>query len=295
MLTFKRFLLLEGGKAMAAHNVKRATKEDIEVVLQKLSDITGLPVEELSTYLLGSTTLTIGGKQNDSGDIDIAFPQDERETIVKKVEDELGVEGYKIGQNTLSYPFEANGKNVQVDLMFVPDLKWALFSHYADDDGHKSGVRNELIHSVLRFAHEPGKDLRIQDPATGDDVVRASRSYKLDTGVERIFKVAKMRKDGKGRVKGAEKATPEEVQAALDELGNSETFSPDPEVIRDPDEFAQLLFGPNVKAEDMLGTKDMIALIKRKKPKEATEIFKHAVKGMKARGFEVPNELKQYA
>ncbi len=292
MHSFKQFLLLEGGKAMAEHGVERATKEDIKSVLRQLARVTGIGIGELQNSLLGSTTLTLAGKQQDSGDIDIGFHEDVRDKVVRAVKKLTGVDGREIGASTISFPFDTGSKKVQVDLMFVPDMKWAKFAYHAADDGHKSGVRNELLHSTLRFSPEAGKDLRIQDES-GRDIARASRSYKLDSGVERIFKVAPMRKDGKGRTKGVVKASPKEVLQAVKELGRNDRFSSDADLIRDPDKFAKLLFGEGTKGSDLLSTTQLISLIKKRK--DAEQIFKHAVKAIKTRKFEVPKELEQYA
>jgi hypothetical protein len=183
-------------------------------------------------------------------------------------------------------------RKVQVDLMFVPDIAWAKFSHHASEHSkHKSGVRNELLHATLKHSAESGKDLRVKDD-DGNDVVRASRSYKLDQGVERIFKVAPHRRDGKGRVKGTVKVSPDEVQRALDELGNKDSFSPDADIIRDPDRFAKLLFGPKVKAKDLMSTEQVMNLIRKRD--DADTIFKDAVAGIQRLKFPVPTELTTY-
>jgi hypothetical protein len=140
----------------------------------------------------------------------------------------------------------------------------------------------------------PGEDVRMKDEA-GNDIARASRAYKLDMGVERLFKVAPKRKDGKGRVKSVVHATPDDVRTALDQEGNSAKFSAEKDVIRDPDAFGALLFGPSVKGKHMLSTEQLIELIKKYKSKHADAIFRDAVKGIKRLKFPVPDELKQYA
>ena len=296
MITFKQFLL-EGGKATEKLGTVRATQADMKSALKFVSKQTGVPVETLADRLLGSTRLTYRGMQKDSGDVDIAISEKEvdRESIVDKMEFATGNKPHVTGGSTYSFAVPVKGdRKVQVDLMFVPDVEWAKFSHHASEhSAHKSGVRNELLHSALKFSMEPGKDLRVKDLA-GNDVVRASRAYKLDQGVERIFKVAPVRKDGKGRVKSPAHASPDEVQKALDELGHKGKFSPDADTIRDPDQFAKLLFGPKVKAKDLLSTEQLINLIKKYKGDHADEIFRDAVKGIKRLKFEVPDELKQF-
>lgn len=296
MITFKQFLL-EGGKATAKFGTERATQEDMKYALNFVAKQTGVPVSTLEDRLLGSARLTYKGAQKDSGDVDIAMNEKEinRDDVIDKMTFATGNKPHVTGGSTYSFavPVSAN-KKVQVDLMFVPDVEWAKFSHYASEhSAHKSGVRNELLHSALKFSLEPDKDVRVKDIG-GNDIARASRAYKLDKGVERIFKVAPMRKDGKGRVKSVVDATPDEVQRALNDIGHKAKFSPDSDVIRDPDAFAKLLFGPSVKGKDLMSTEQLIRIIKKHKAADANAIFKDAVKGIKRLKFQVPDELKQY-
>lgn len=295
MITFKQFLV-EGGKATAKYGTTRANKQDIEQALKVVSDAIGISVSTLTDRLLGSTRLTYGGFQKDSGDIDLAILDSEvdKEETVQKMIKSTGVEPYEIGGNTFSFAVPVKNKKVQVDLMFVPDLKWAKFSHFASENSkHKSGVRNELIHSALKWSMQPGKDIRVKDK-NGQDLARASMSFKLDTGAERIFKIAPKKKQGVGRVKGTKKASPQEVQQTLDELGLDTKFSHDNGLIRNPDKFAELLFGKGSHASDLDTAENLIKLIKSKKSKYADEIFADAVRGMKSRNFKVPDELAQY-
>lgn len=294
--TFKQFLF-EGGKATEKLGTVRATQEDMKSALSFVSKHTGVSIEVLADRLLGSARLTYSGLQKDSGDVDIAMSEQEvdREKVVNAMSRAAGNKPHVTGGSTYSFAVPVqNNRKVQVDLMFVPDVKWAKFSHHASEhSAHKSGVRNELLHSVLKFSMEPGKDLRVKDDA-GNDIVRASRAYKLDKGVERIFKIAPARKDGKGRVKSVVSATPSEVQKTLNDLGHNGKFSDSPDVIRDPDLFAKLLFGPKVKAKDLMSAEQLINMIKKHKADHAEAIFKDAVKGMKRLKFNVPSELKRY-
>ena len=156
-------------------------------VLYFVSKIVGIGVETLADRLLGSTRLTYAGHQKDSGDIDLAIVDGEvnRDLVIKNMTKAAGNEPRVTGGNVYSFAVPVSDtRKVQVDLMFVPDLKWAKFSYHADERSkHKSGVRNELLHSVLKFSMVPGQDVRLKD-ADGNDIARASRAYKLDTGVE---------------------------------------------------------------------------------------------------------------
>lgn len=293
----KKEFMIEGGKATEKHGTVRATQADMQAALKYVSKYSGIPVEVLADRLLGSARLTYNGKQEDSGDVDIAIDETkvDKQKLVDRLEFASGIKAFVIGDSTYSFAIPVGEKRkVQVDLMFVPDVEWAKFSHYASEHSkHKSGVRNELLHSALKWSMEDGKDVRVKDVA-GNDIVRASRAYKLDQGVERIFKVAKQRKDGKGRVKSPSHATPEEVQQALGEIGHEGKFSPKTDTIRDPNKFAKLLFGARASAKDLMSTEQLITMIKKYKGEHADEIFKDAVKGIKRLKFPVPDELKQY-
>jgi hypothetical protein len=289
--------LLEGGKATAKLGAVRATKTDIDAALAFVSRHLDIGVETLRTRLLGSTRLTMLGAQQDSGDIDLAIHDGESDQAlaVKRMTKACGNPPYEIGGSTFSFAVPTGkSRKVQVDLMFVPDIKWALFSHHADERSkHKSGVRNELLHSALKFSMVPGEDVRLKN-GDGNDIARASRSYKLDQGVQRLFKVAKMRKDGKGRVKGVQLATADEVRTALDQEGSREKFSPEQDTIRDPYRFAEMLFGSGGNGKDLMTVEQLIELIKKHKRKLADEVLKDAVRGIKRLKFPVPDELKQY-
>jgi hypothetical protein len=296
MITFKQFLI-EGGKATEKLGTVRATKADIDSALDFVSRCTDIGTETLRGRLLGSTRLTHAGKQADSGDVDIAIHEGEvdQDMVIARMTKSTKNKPHVIGGSVYSFAVPtAKDRKVQVDLMFVPDIEWAKFSHFAAAGSkHKSAVRNELIHSALKFSMEPGKDVRLKDE-NGNDIARASRAYNLVSGAGRIFKIAQKRKDGKGRVKSLAKVSPDEVRRTLDQEGQLVKFSPEEDAIRDPDRFAALLFGSNVKAADMGSTEQLIDLIKRFKSKNANAIFKDAVKGIKRLKFEVPAELKKF-
>jgi hypothetical protein len=291
-------LLCEGGKATEKLGTVRARKEDFDAALAFVSKYSDIGVETLRSQLLGSGRLTAAGKQEDSGDIDIAIAEGtvDRDTLVKRLTKATGNAPHVTGGSTYSFAVPTSkGRKVQVDLMLVPDVKWALYSHHsAEGSKHKSGVRNELLHSTLKFSMVPGEDVRVKDE-NGNDIARASRAYKLDKGVERIFKIAPDRKDGKGRVKSVVHATPDEVRAVLGKEGRHDKFNPEVDTIRDPDKFAELLFGKGAKAQNTMSTEQMIQMISKYRKKDAEKIFADAVKGIERLKFPVPDELKQYA
>ncbi len=295
MITFKQFLF-EGGAATAAFNTERATKADIEAALKFVEKHTGIPYSELEDSLLGSTSHTLSGKKKDSGDIDIAFEDGvhDREELVAKMKQATGMDKVKqVGTGTFSFAVPTIGKKrVQVDFMFVKSKDWAKFGfHSAADSAHKGVVRNMLLFSVMQHTYEPGKDISVKDDS-GVEVARVRRVFGNAEGIYRTFKVAPMRKDGKGRVQ-LRKATADEVEQVLKELGLSTKFSKDVDPILDPDAAAEFLFGKGTKAKDIMSAEQVIKAIFKRKDHAA--IFKDAVKTLENEGLEVPQEIKKFA
>lgn len=292
--TFKQFLM-EGGNATADFGVVRATKEDIVRALDFVSKHTGIDKQKLMTNLLGSTSHTLAGKKKDSGDIDIAIEDGmfDRNAIVEKMKQATGQDKPKMtGGNVFSFAVPTTGdRKVQVDLMFVPSEKWARFGYHAAlESQHKGVVRNMLLVNVMKHIFEKDKDIVVKD---GDEeIIRVRRGFKMDGGLERLYRIAPMRKDGKGRV-AARKATPEEVEAELKRMGRHDKFSKDADTILDPDKAAEFMFGKGVKAKDLLSTENVIKHI-FKLPNHA-EIFKGAVEDIEKVDQPIPDEIKQFA
>lgn len=279
MITFRQFLLLEGGKATAEHGTVRATKSDIEAALKFVSKTTGLQVQQLKDHLLGSTAQTLAGLKKDSGDIDIAMIDDEhRKDYEEKMTKAIGIPPRKTGANVLSYAVPSTGdRRVQVDFMFVPDIEYAKFSYHSEPGSKfKGAVRNLLIYSLVLNTPEVGKDVRIKDK-DGNEVARASRSWQLDTGLKRVFKIAPLRKDGKGRTKSMVKATPEEVQAVAKEYGYTGTISKEEDNIISPSKIATMLLGSGGTEKDLKTSAENLISIIKKKRKDHAQIFKDAL------------------
>lgn len=303
MITFMNMLLVEGGKATAKWNTERASKSDIEKALHFVAKAIDIPFETLRNNVLGSVELTMMGYKEDSGDVDIALPRDSysKEEIHKKMLASVNGEGVLGGFGVGSYAVPAGNKKIQVDLMYVPNVKWAKFA-YKNEMGRTSKfnnlIRNELLTCVLHQLSEPGKDVVIKDD-NGNVIARASRSYKWDTGVERLFKVTPMRKDGKGRTKSMVKVTPDELKAELKSMGHDAKFSKEPDVITDPDEFAKLLFGKDVKAKHIETVEKLLSVMSNKLTKKdynnamkeaADVLFKRQAK----ENFDMPAEFEEF-
>lgn len=293
MLTFKQFLA-EGGHATEKFNTSRANQSDVKGALSFISKTLDIPVEQLQKDLLGSTELTLLGKKKDSGDLDIAFSLKDADvkTIDAKMKAATNDEGgYNAGTRVGSYAVPVNGKKVQVDLMFVNNKDWAKFIYHSEignGSEYPGAVRNIILMTALAHTQEPGKDYVLRDE-NGKAVVRASRSIKMDLGMERLFKMAKVNaKTGKYN-KGLDKVDPKEIEAHLQSLGKKVKFSHDPEITDNPDHIAAFVFGNSVKAKDLMSAENVVKQIK--KLKNAEEISSAAKSELERLNLPVPKEL----
>lgn len=284
------------GKSTKDLGTTRATSKDIKSALAFVSKHAGIPMDDLKANLLGSTPHTLAGNKQDSGDIDIAVDASKytQETIVKKMLDATGQdEIHRAGKGVFSFAVPVEGGNkVQVDLMLVPSTEWARWAfHSAPGSKYKGAVRSLLLVNMMKQVWEKDKDLEV-DGEDGEPIIRVRRSFKADEGLERLFRVRPMRKDGKGRTKNLGKATAKEVQAELDRLGLDHKFDPRPDPIRDPDKAAELMFGKGIRGKDILSVEQIVNLIKKRK--DAKEIFQNTMDDLREQGHEVPEELEQY-
>lgn len=289
--TFKQFLF-EGGVATSQYNTERANRQDIETALKIVGDTLGL--KDIQDRLLGSTRLTLSGKKEDSGDVDLVIQNDEidpEEADKKMLALTKGEGGMNKGTKIGSYAVDVGGKKIQVDLMFVDSKDWAKFIFYSsegENSKYPGAVRNLLLMAATRHTHEPGKDFIVKN---GDEVVaRASRALKLDAGLERLFKAAKYDDEKKKFNKTIDKIEPDELAAHVLKIsGKKPKFDPTPDIKTNPDEIAQWLFGQGVKAADLMTAEQVIQQIKKRK--DADVIIADARKSLKNAKLPVPKEL----
>lgn len=283
MVSFKQFLL-EGGAATAEQGTSRANKAQVEQALAATAKALKLPLETLQKQALGSVHLVLSGHKKDAGDIDIAIPEDQMERFDQLMR--ASFEGtLNKGTGVGSYAVPVDGGKVQVDLMFSPDVEWAKFI-YSSEHGRKSAypgaVRNILMMTAVANTRKEGEDAIKKD---GDQVIaRATRSLKLQGGLERLFKAAKVKKDGT-YTKGLEKVEPKDLEA---HLGKGK-FKPEADVITDPKKVVEWLFGKGVGAKDVETAEQVVALIK--KLPNAAEIVKDAKEQLTRAKLPVPKEL----
>jgi hypothetical protein len=275
LFSFKQYLLGESGNAVKQWvNGQRASAVDIHTALKFVSKHTGIPLQELHDNLLGSTTHTLAGKQADSGDVDIAIPAEKYDVheVINKLKDSVnGETSFETGLKTYSFAIPvSDDKKIQVDLMIVNSKDWAKFAYNTHSSSkYKGVVRNQILFAVVTQHVEPGKDVVVKNE-DGQVIARASRSLKFDTGIERLFKLAGVMKNGK-RKKTLDKVSPDVLQSELEKIDPTLKFDPTPDPIIDPKRAAEWMFGKGTKPEDIDTAEKVIHLIKTKfKPEDQT-------------------------
>lgn len=304
-MNFKSFLskiLSESGKATEKWGTSRATKSDIETALKLVSNAIKIDLSILKDQLLGATDLTILGYKDDAGDVDIAIElkspeyMDEVHSNMMDAFNNEGVlqKGTKVGSYAVPV---SSKKKIQVDLMFVPDVKWAKF-HFSSEEGksskYKGAVRGQLLMAASRYTLKPNEDLVVLDDQ-GNAIARASRAWVPSEGVKRVFKIAPMNKKGTTRLKGMVDISPKELKKELikiDPKYKDVKFSDKIDIILDPDKAVEQIFGQGVKAKDVASAEDVIKLIKKTFSKfDQEKIFKDVSAAFKGTDVKLPPEI----
>lgn len=305
-MNFKHFLQIisESGKATEKWNTSRANKSDIDKALSSVANILGISKDELQSNLLGSTELTLLGKKKDAGDIDVAIPFKSDEDMIKihnKMLNAFNNKGViQKGLKVASYAIPVSkDKKVQLDLMFVPDVKWAKF-HFFSSEGNKSkykgAIRTMLLIIASRYKLKYGEDLTVFDDS-GNLIARTSMAWKPASGIERVFKIAPFKVRGEGRLKSMVDVSPEKLKSELikiDPKYKNIKFSDKLELINDPNKAAEHLFGKGTKATDLDSAEEIISLIKKNYSKDLQEkIFKEVAKEF-PKPIELPTEINAF-
>lgn len=289
--TFKMFL--EGGAATQEMGTQRVTKQDIQSLIPVICEILQISSDDAVNQMVGSTPLVLSGNKTDSGDVDFittSESQEDKDQIVQNFTEKFG-NSKKIGESIFSFAAPIGEKKIQFDLMFVESIEWGKFSYYTDPNSkYKSGVRNELLHAVLKNSMQPGKDLIIRDDS-GNIIAKVARSFYLNSGLKRVFKMAHQKEDGTGFTKALSHAQPKEIEQLLNDNGISKEFSHSAEETVIPEKFVEELFGPDVTVDSISSAEKLIPLIKEKFPKKWQKIFEDAKRGMTKRKFEIPEGM----
>lgn len=286
----------EGGAALKTAGVQRINREDIPATVQYVSQISGIPVENL--HPLGSV-----GKTPNSGDIDLGVDANQYnpEEIHKRMCGELGEDSctFNKGTKVASYaiPIAGDPTNglVQVDLMYTPNPEWATFAYHSPGatSEYKGAVRTMLLMGVAASYQEPGTDHFEYDPTSGDLIIRAGRTLDLNAGLRRIFQFRPKSKKTDQYLKTMKTISVNDFKNMFPDV----EVHGDNVIIDNPIEVLTILFGKGVKPKDVGTAEQVIKLIKTKFSKERQEqIFRKAAE--RARSvrdkMNLPPEILEY-
>lgn len=249
-----------GKSAMKEHNVQSLNTEEVREVVQKMAAILSVSVQELSSYLLGSSRNAFSGKTNYAGDVDIAWPIQLQPAMHEHIVHVLGDGKYSAGICVGSYPLTlSSGKVTQVDLMYVKNQKWAVTGFYSDygvSSKYKGAVRNILL-AVLTSLMQQTLSTKVTLTDEDGVIAESKMVYKNTDGIIRTFKCAKIKKDG-SYSKTLETCSPERFNALLKERNSSVVLKP--VVINDPDSIARYLFlSDYVSKDDIMTVENIIS------------------------------------
>jgi hypothetical protein len=293
--------LLQENKVLSKNiSVSRINARDVEPTLHYVSQISGIPFQDL--HPVGST-----GKAATSGDIDVAVNQNKHtpfkvhDRMIRALDTGDGItygvynKGTRVGSYAVPIIDEYRTigdrqERVQVDLMFVDNIDWAKFSYFSagESSAYKGAVRTVLLSAVAAALDEDG-DTFFYD---GDElVVRVGRGLDLSTGMKRLFQMRPHKKYGEGYVKGLQKVTPEDIKKVYPDL----EFDGTDLIVDDPTEVVKILFGPATRPSNVDTAEEVLELIRRfpkKKQDKILNIAKIRAKQLAAKGIKLPDELR---
>jgi len=303
MKRFKTFLK-EGGNAVK--NVVRIKKEYVKPIFNRFYQLILKPLglKKSETTFLGST-----GKKKDSGDMDVAIDYTaifKRSKTIKTIDDlydkiiqilKQNHIDYKdmrqMGLISLAFPiYDENGKNyyidydkrgenkivarVQIDIMPTDNLEYVSWSYYSpteEESKWKGLYRNEILYAIAKYMDF--KVLKKAFDKEGKEIPTEWERYFFDLS-KGLLKGRQTRIGKKGNIIKSIKTIEKKV------------------IEKNPDMITQMLFGPNVRANDVLTWEDAWELIHRPDfpyKNKLKDILKMTADGILKKGYPLPDEL----
>lgn len=262
----------QGGYALKEVGVQRITRCDIPATIDYVSILSGIPLVDMSP--LGST-----GKTPTSGDIDLAIDVNKYSVldVHKNMEQLLGSTNckYNPGTKVGSYAIPIKGNSdlglVQVDLMFVPNVKWAEFTYYSPGTQslYKGAIRRMLLQAVASTIDEDGVDKFVYDPTTNDLIVRIGRTMDMNLGLKRIFQMRPKKKRGDGYLSTIKTVSAADIRSTHTNL----IFDDADSTIYDPAQALRVMFGGDVDPSSVETAEQIISLIQTLLPSDRQQVI----------------------
>lgn len=283
--TFKQFIS-EGGAATASYNTIPLQYNDLIEIRSKLSQWFNLSENEISDRFVGSGAKMLITKTGTCGDLDFLVTTDELPNFLEVMESKSISPVKKIGSHTYCFTIEVGEKKFQLDIISTTTIEWGKFSMFSDPNSQfKSGVRNELIHAIVRNLTKAGDDLTLNDPK-GELIGYTRKTFNLNTGYGRIFKLANKKIEG-GFTKELSTVSYDAFNNFLKEHGVNNSISSDVSKCLSPFEFVEKIV-PGGKVDDFSSVETLVQLINTKFHTKKNKIFSDAKAGCIKRGFTVP-------
>ena len=291
--------LNEGGQAIKSSRRIRESEAEktIDSITEKLLPLLGNPKRDEEYIVIGS----IGKKKNPddtSGDIDLGIssafvtdyfnvsPDFFLETVFEVLKDELpevlGTDDVEIkmmkGINVISIGWPIEGEfskgTVQLDIIPISDMDWARFIFYSPDyriaeSKYKSAHRNWLFQAILSALKEP----KTFDE-NGEVLDFDTYAIRLNDGV---YKNSKTYKGATKRLKNPQTVPGQSIF-----------------ITRDPKKLLAMLFGPNVKENEVKTFEDVWKIVTSPNfiySDKLEKIKENLVKYLTNGGFEIPSEI----
>lgn len=224
----------------------------IQPTLEAFSKVVDIPIKDL--HVLGST-----GKQPISGDIDIALDINLYDPIKIHARLSKHHDGQFLRSNMIgSYAFPtADGKLVQIDLMYTHDVHWAEFAYFSAGDAseYKGAVRTLMLMGIAA-TWEDSRFTNFVYTDSGELRFRAGVTFDLNNGLRSIYQYKKM-KDGVVAKTFIKINFNEAVEMFPNEMFKLQEFS-----CSDPKLVLKTLFGKKVSTSDVETTEQILELIK---------------------------------
>jgi hypothetical protein len=248
-------ILTEGGNIGFTVNGEqiqggRIHRDDILPTVRYISKLTGIDTNELMDGALGSV-----GKQESSGDIDVALNQNDAdfEQLADVVKQQTEWVKVNPGLKSINLLVPIQGENskqldeyngyVQVDIFFGKKA-WMKFAYFSAGETSKyKGLYRTMLIGAVAAARTQFTDYDEQ----GELLAKVGEVFDLNKGILTQFRMRPRKKTGSGYVKGMKPVGRDDPEWQ-ERYGSVEA---EVREIDDPKEAAEFLFGPGTDPSEL--------------------------------------------
>lgn len=282
-----------GGNAFKnISSLRRIKREDIEPTLRFVAE--QLNVKQLDYDYLQNNLMGSAGKQESSGDLDIAlnmpntapfaqskqieFPKSILKILAEKCRKILGFDyvyskGIKGGQLNTAWPITGKPDKGYCQIDFIwGEAEWLKFSHYSpglDNSPYKGVMISTLFGVLAKIRKEWQFPEHVDDPLKRK--ARVGWAYDIERGLKRVWKAQKL--DGQGMSTMDPDAWetyvgmkwPESNPPRFSRLGSTGH-------ITDSHVMLSILLGDDVEPKDIRKFEDLWQIVRRKSGKTLPDI-----------------------